>query len=120
MIATFATPNKNPKVCISLAEISDSAIKGITLIVICQGKAMGNWTFNKNCINKFRYLLKKILFCANTNVLSDFIVRILIQFLDSKLSLSGDISPFYVMIYNSKTQIGVPNTDLDSKSKLEF
>ena len=52
--------------------------------------------------------------------LSDFIVRILIQFLESKLSFSADILPFYVMIYNSTTQIGVSNTDLDSKSQLEF
>jgi hypothetical protein len=28
-------------------------------------------------------------------------VRILIQFLESKFSFSADISPFYLMIYNS-------------------
>ena len=42
------------------------------------------------------------------------------QFLESKLSFSGDISRIYVMIYNSKTRIGFLNTDLDSKLKLEF
>ena len=51
---------------------------------------------------------------------SNFIFRILIQFLESKFSFSADISTFYVMIYNSKTSIGILNTDLDSKLKLEF
>ena len=30
------------------------------------------------------------------------------------------ISPYYVMIYNSKTSIGILNNDLDSRLKLEF
>ena len=45
--------------------------------------------------------------------------RILIsyfQFLESKFSFSADISPFYVMIYNSKTL----NIVLNSNLKLEF
>ena len=58
------------------------------------------------------------------NVLSfyspKFSFRILIQFSESKFSFSDDISPFYVVIYNSKTCIGILNTDLDSKSKLEL
>ena len=58
------------------------------------------------------------------NALSFYLLKsclgILIKFLESKLSFSGDISPFYVMIYNSKTCIGFQNTDLDSKLKLEF
>jgi hypothetical protein len=49
-----------------------------------------------------------------------FCFRILIQFLESKFSFSADISPFFVMIYNSKICIGIINTDLDSKLKLEF
>ena len=59
-----------------------------------------------------------------TNVLSFYppksCFRILIQFLESKFSFSADISPIYVMIYNSKTCIGILNNDLDSKLKLEF
>ena len=61
-----------------------------------------------------------------TNVLgfyppkSCFIFRILIQFLESKFSFSRDISAFDVMIYNSKTWIGILNTALDSKLKLKF
>ena len=50
---------------------------------------------------------------------SNFVFRILIQFVESKLSFSTDISPFYVMVYNSKTCIGVLNIDLDSKLKLK-
>ena len=46
--------------------------------------------------------------------------RILIQFLESKHSFSAHISPFYVMIYNFKTRIGILNADLDFKLKLEF
>ena len=42
------------------------------------------------------------------------------QFLESKFSFSADILPFFVMLYNSKTCIGILNTDLDSKLKLEF
>ena len=49
-----------------------------------------------------------------------FISRLMTQFLESKLSFSGDISSFYVMNYNSKTSIGVLNSDLDSKLKLKF
>ena len=45
---------------------------------------------------------------------------ILIQDLESKLSLSAHISPFYVIIYNFKTGIEILNADLDSKLKLEF
>ena len=59
-----------------------------------------------------------------TNVLNfyppKFCFRILNQFLKSKFSFSEDISPFYVVIYNSKTCIGILNTNLDSKLKLEF
>ena len=43
-----------------------------------------------------------------------------IQFLESKFSFSADISPFYVMIDNSKTSIGSLNTELDFRLKLEF
>ena len=47
--------------------------------------------------------------------------RILIQFLESEFSFSADISTFNVMIYNSKICcIGILNTDLGSKLKLEF
>ena len=46
--------------------------------------------------------------------------RTLILLLEPKFSFSADISPFYVMIYNSKTWIEILNTDLDSKLKLEF
>ena len=46
--------------------------------------------------------------------------RILIQFLESKHSFSAHISPFYVMIYNSKTGIGILNADLDVKLKQDF
>ena len=46
--------------------------------------------------------------------------RILIQFLESKISFSGNISPFYAMIYNSKSWIRFLNTDLDSKLKLRY
>ena len=49
-----------------------------------------------------------------------FIFRLMTQFLESKLSFSGDISSFYVMNYNSKTWIGFLNSDLDSILKLEF
>ena len=45
---------------------------------------------------------------------------ILILFLESKFSFSAHISSFYVMIFNSKTSIGILNTDLDSELKLEF
>ena len=37
-----------------------------------------------------------------------------------KFSFSADNSSFYVTIYDSKTLIGVINTDLYSKLKLEF
>ena len=40
------------------------------------------------------------------------------QFLESKFSFSADISLFYVMIYNSKTWIGILKSDLDSKLKI--
>ena len=51
---------------------------------------------------------------------SNFILRILIKFLESKFLepkflFSGDILPFYVLIYNSKTWIGFLDTDLDFK-----
>ena len=46
--------------------------------------------------------------------------RTLVQFLESKCSFSGDISPFYVVIYNSKTWIGFLKTGFDSELKLEF
>ena len=46
--------------------------------------------------------------------------RIINQFLESKFNFFADISPFYVMIYNYKTWIGILNIDLDSKLKLEF
>ena len=45
--------------------------------------------------------------------------RILILFLESKFLFSAHISSFYVMIYNAKW-IGILNTDLNSKLKLEF
>ena len=45
--------------------------------------------------------------------------RILILFLESKFLFSAHISPFYVIIYNSKTWIGILNTALGSKLKLE-
>ena len=51
---------------------------------------------------------------------SNIILRIQIQFLETKFSCSANISSFYVMIYNSKTWIAILNTDLDSKLKLEF
>ena len=37
---------------------------------------------------------------------SNFIFRILFQFLESKFLFLADISPFYVMINNSKTNLG--------------
>ena len=40
------------------------------------------------------------------------VFRILLLFLKSNFSFSAHISPFYVMIYDSKTWIGIPNTDL--------
>ena len=49
-----------------------------------------------------------------------FHVRIAIQFLGSRFSFSGDISPFYVMIYTPKTWFGFLNIGLDSKLKLEL
>ena len=42
------------------------------------------------------------------------------QFLEYNLLFSAHISPFYVMIYNSKSGIGILNADVDSKFKLEF
>ena len=42
--------------------------------------------------------------------------RILISYLE----FSADISPFCVMIYNSKTKIGIVNADLGFKLKLGF
>ena len=68
----------------------------------------------------FIYLCSKFL---STQILfwnSNFIFRIMTQFLESKLSFSLDISRFYVMIYNSKTWIGFLNSDLDFKLELEF
>ena len=35
--------------------------------------------------------------------------RILVQIIDSRFTFSADISPFYAMIYNSKTWIGIQN-----------
>ena len=61
--------------------------------------------------------------CLSAQILfqnSNFLFRILIQFLESKFSISADILPFHVMIYDSKTCVGILNTDLDSKLKLEF
>ena len=46
--------------------------------------------------------------------------RILILFLESKFSFSAHISTFFVVIYIYKTWIGILNTDLDFKLKLEF
>ena len=54
---------------------------------------------------------------------SNFVFRIQIQFLESKFSFLENVSYFYVnyvMIYNSKTSIGILNTDLYSHLKLEF
>ena len=49
---------------------------------------------------------------------SNIIFRILILFLESKFSFSAYTSSFYVMTYNSKTWIGILNTDLDEKWKV--
>ena len=62
-----------------------------------------------------KFLSAQILF-YNSNL----IFRILIQFLESKFPFPADILLFYIMIYNSKTCIGILNSDLDSKLKLEF
>ena len=51
---------------------------------------------------------------------SNFVFRIQIQFLESKLSSLAEISLFYVMIYRSKTWMVIQNTGLDSNLKLEF
>ena len=40
------------------------------------------------------------------------------QMLESKFSFFAKISTFYVMIYNSKTGIGILDADLDFKLKL--
>ena len=42
----------------------------------------------------------------------------LLQFLGSELLFSAYISPFYVLIYNSKTGIGILNAALDFKLEL--
>ena len=47
-------------------------------------------------------------------------LEFLFYFLESKFTFSAYISPFYLMMYNSKTWIGTLITDLDSKLKLEF
>ena len=76
----------------------------------------------KNLMQSSSFLIVLVGLC--TNVLSFYppksCFRIFIKFLESKFSFSADISPFYVVIYNSKTWIGILNTDLDSKLKLEF
>ena len=41
-------------------------------------------------------------------------------FAEIRYSFSADISPFHVMIYNSKTCFRILNIDLDSKLKLEL
>ena len=64
--------------------------------------------------------LKFIYSCVLNFYPPKFCFRILMQFLESKFSFSADILPFFVMLYNSKTCIGILNTDLDSKLKLEF
>ena len=76
--------------------------------------------FHQNKVPEFKFKCSKFLFAQIMFYNSNVIFRILIQFLESKFSFFGDISPFYVMIYNSKTCIGILNTDLDSKLKLEL
>jgi hypothetical protein len=66
-------------------------------------------------------ILSYIIFISELRKITNFLsfyppkscFKIIIQFLESKFSFSGDISPFYVMIYNSKTWSGFLNTDLD-------
>ena len=54
-----------------------------------------------------------LLILFNLSVLS---FRILISLLESKFSYCADNSPFYEIIFNSKTLIGILKTDLDSKT----
>ena len=63
-----------------------------------------------------KFLSTQIMFWNSNSI----IFRILILFLESKFPFSAHISFFYVIIYNSKTLIGILNADLDSKLKLEF
>ena len=67
-------------------------------------------------VNKF--LVKHKTFGPAQNILGPVKGQGIIQFLESKVSFSADISP--IMIYNSQICIWIVDTDLDSKLKLEF